>query len=279
MRPNAKSFVVLAVVLLLILVTGSINLACSVQPTPSPKPPPVPPSTPVPSSQPPPTPAPPIPAALTKVQFLGHASFLITSSSGVRIVTDPYTSNERFNYLPVNETADVVTVSHEHSDHNNVATVGGQPEVIRGVGVKNVKGIEFRGIGSYHDDSSGKQRGANTIFCFSADGIKFCHLGDLGHQLGAEQVAEIGQVDVLFIPVGGGHTIDANAATLISNALKPRITIPMHYGTPKVTFTLAGVEEFLKDKTNVKRLNTSILELKPSSLPVTPEIIVLETAK
>lgn len=283
MKPNAKTFAILTTVLLLTMALVSTNLACGTQPAPTPTSPPSQPSVPSPppapalSPQPPPTP--PTPAALTKVQFLGQACFLITSSSGLRIFTDPYTSGSSMSYSPIDEAAEIVTVSHEHSDHNNVSAVKGQPEVLRGVGVKNVKGIEFRGIASYHDDSSGKQRGANTIFCFSVDGIKFCHLGDLGHQLGADQIAEIGQVDVLFVPVGGLFTIDARIATVVASDLKPKITIPMHYKTPKVTFALSGVDEFIKEKTNVKRLSTSTLELKLGSLPATQEITVLETAK
>lgn len=282
---SAKSSIRYAMVLLLVLMLCSVSLACTSKPASAPTPTPVSPPSPLsPSPSPPPPPqsppVPPAPTPLTKVQFLGHACFLITSSSGLAIITDPYTAGGGFTYSPVNETADIVTVSHEHQDHNNVAFIKGQPEVVKGVGIKNViKGVQVKGIASYHDESSGKQRGANTIFCFSVDGVKFCHLGDLGHRLSSEQVAEIGEVNILFIPVGGGPTIDAQTATAVCNDLKPKIIIPMHYSTPKISFNLASVDDFLKGKDNVKRLNTSIFEFKPTGLPSTTEIIVLETAK
>lgn len=276
-----KRLIAITMVLLLTLAIGSITLACSTQPTPTvPKPPPTQPPAPPPPPQPQPLPAPPAPASLTKVQFLAQACFLITSSTGLKVITDPYATSDRLTYSPITETADIVTVSHEHSDHNNVAAVQGQPEVVKGIGVKNVKGIAFKGITSYHDESSGKQRGANTIFCFSVDGIRFCHLGDLGHQLDSVQIAEIGQVDVLLIPVGGFYTVDAKAATEICNELKPRIAIPMHYKTPKTAgLTLAGVEDFLQGKDKVKKLVGSVFEFKPAELPKATEIIVLEMAK
>src|SRR4030042_2055382 len=115
-----------------------------------------------------------------KVKLLGHASFLISSETGVKIITDPYPQGSGLSYAPVNETADIVTVSHDHFDHNNISSVPGTPEVITGNGIKNVKGIQFKGMATHHDQSQGKERGANTIFCFSVDGIKLCHLGDLG---------------------------------------------------------------------------------------------------
>src|SRR4030042_891485 len=162
-----------------------------------------------------------------KLRWLGHSCFLITSEIGLRIITDPYNAVQGVKYEPVKETADIVTMSHDHFDHNNISSVAGKPELIKGNGVKNIKGIQFRGIASYHDESGGKQRGVNSIFCFSIDGINICHLGDLGHLLNGGQLKEIGEVDLLLIPVGGFYTIDAMVATQICNELKPKVAIPM----------------------------------------------------
>jgi L-ascorbate metabolism protein UlaG (beta-lactamase superfamily) len=213
-----------------------------------------------------------------KVKWLGHASFQITSDVGIKIITDPYPQGSGLSYVPVSEAADIVSVSHNHFDHNNVSSIPGNPQVITGSGVKDIKGIEFKGIGTYHDASQGKERGANTIFCFLVDGMKVCHLGDLGHRLNAEQIAEIGALDLLFIPIGGVFTIDAKSATTVLDDLKPKIAIPMHYKTTKCDWTLSPVDDFIVDKKNVKKLNSSEIDLKAGTLPDSTEIIVLEPA-
>jgi L-ascorbate metabolism protein UlaG (beta-lactamase superfamily) len=213
-----------------------------------------------------------------KLKWLGHSCFLITSETGLRIITDPYPQGSGLNYSPINEAADIVTVSHDHFDHNNISAVSGKPGIITGNGVKNVKGIQFKGIASYHDESKGKERGANTIFCFTVDGIRLCHLGDLGHELSREEIAQIGNVDVLLIPIGGFFTIDAKVASKVGDDLKPKVVIPMHYKTPKCDFPITGVEDFLAGKKNVKKLNSSETEFKAGKLPEATEIMVLQPA-
>ncbi len=213
-----------------------------------------------------------------KLKWLGHSCFLITSETELRIITDPYPQGSGLNYSPINEAADIVTVSHDHFDHNNISAVSGKPEVITGNGVKNVKGIQFKGIATHHDESQGKERGTNTIFCFSVDGIKLCHLGDLGHRLSKEQIAEIGALDILFIPIGGVFTIDAKMASTVSDDLKPKVVIPMHCKTHKCDWPLNTIEDFLAGKKNVKKLNSSETELKPGKLPEATEIMVLQPA-
>jgi L-ascorbate metabolism protein UlaG (beta-lactamase superfamily) len=213
-----------------------------------------------------------------KVKWLGHASFLITSEDGIRIITDPYATGMGISYGDIKEAADIVTVSHEHGDHNNVDTVLGNPLVVKDAGNQEVKGIPFKGIASYHDDAGGSQRGPNTIFCFTVDDVKLCHLGDLGHQLSKHQVGDIGEVDVLLIPVGGFFTIDATVAGDITEKLKPKVVIPMHYSTDKCAYPISGVDDFLQGKANVKKMDTSEVELKKSELPATAEIVVLRHA-
>jgi L-ascorbate metabolism protein UlaG (beta-lactamase superfamily) len=213
-----------------------------------------------------------------KLKWLGHSCFLITSETGLRIITDPYPQGSGLNYSPINEAADIVTVSHDHFDHNNISAVSGKPEVITGNGVKNVKGIQFKGIATHHDESQGKERGTNTIFCFSVDGIKLCHLGDLGHRLSKEQIAEIGALDILFIPIGGVFTIDAKMASTVSDDLKPKVVIPMHCKTHKCDWPLNMIEDFLAGKKNVKKLNSSETEFKAGKLPEATEIMVLQPA-
>ena len=213
-----------------------------------------------------------------KIKFLGHATFLISSDKGIKIITDPYETDPGLTYGEIKESADIVTVSHDHLDHCNIAAVGGNPVVVRRVGRSVAKGIEFSGIASYHDEVKGSLRGNNTIFCFELDGLRVCHLGDLGHLLDNRQVREIGSVDILLIPVGGYFTIDAKVATQVCNQLKPRVIIPMHYKTEKGIPGIFGVDEFIKGKTNVTRRDLSEVEFKRGELPATSQIMVLKPA-
>jgi L-ascorbate metabolism protein UlaG (beta-lactamase superfamily) len=213
-----------------------------------------------------------------KIKCLGHAAFVITSDAGLKIITDPYAPSPSLTYGEITESADIVTVSHGHTDHGNVAAVRGNPEVVRRTGRSTAKGIEFNGIASYHDDAQGRLRGNNIIFCFELDGIKVCHLGDLGHLLDDKQLAEIGSVDIVLIPVGGFFTIDARAASQVCDQLKPRVIIPMHYRTEKSFPDIAGVDEFIKGKSNVTRQDSSEVEFKAGKLPATSQIIVLKPA-
>lgn len=213
-----------------------------------------------------------------KIKYLGHSAFVITSDTGVKIITDPYETSPALTYGEITESADVVTVSHGHTDHSNVTAVKGNPEVVRRVGRSRAKGIEFKGIAGYHDDAGGRVRGNNVIFCFELDGIKVCHLGDLGHQLDDKQLAEIGSVDILLIPVGGFYTINAQAATKVCDRLKPKIIIPMHYRTAKGFPEISGVDEFIKGKNNVTRQDSSEAEFKAGKLPASTQIMVLKPA-
>jgi len=213
-----------------------------------------------------------------KVKWLGHACFLITSKSGLKAITDPYAVGGGIDYSPIKEMADVVVVSHEHGDHNNVSAVQGKPEVVKGSGTKIAKGIRFKGVATFHDGSQGTQRGPNTVFCFTVDDIRLCHLGDLGHLLSPGQVTEIGAVDILLVPVGGFFTIDAVVAGRVCDQLKPRVVIPMHFKTPKCAYPIAGVEEFLKGKKGVRKVAGSDVEVEREDLPTGTEIVLLQPA-
>ena len=209
-----------------------------------------------------------------KIKYLAHASFLITASNGTRIITDPYKTGDGFKYAPIIEEADIVTISHEHGDHNYTATIGGKPVIVRTSGTYH--GIKIKAVPTAHDNKGGKQRGANTIFVMQIDSINVAHLGDLGHTLNTEQITDIGQVDVLMLPVGGFFTIDADMADTIARQLKAKIIIPMHYKTPKCDLPISGVEAFISGKNNVKRSGVSEIMVSHKEVPSSPQIIVLE---
>jgi L-ascorbate metabolism protein UlaG (beta-lactamase superfamily) len=215
-----------------------------------------------------------------KIKWLGHASFLITSDTGVKIITDPYEPILGMNYKPIDEFADIVTVSHGHSDHNNVAAVQGNPQIIDESTPVEMKGIKISGIDTFHDSSSGNERGPNIIYCMEVDGIKICHLGDLGHMLSDRQVAAIGKVDVLMAPVGGNFTIDAGTADAVIEKLKPAVVMPMHFCNERCPdFPVAGVDTFTDGKTNVTFMDTSEIEYKAGELPESTRVVVLKPSK
>jgi len=216
-----------------------------------------------------------------RIKWYGHSAFLITSDQGVKIITDPYESGAfggQLTYGQIKDQADIVIISHDHADHNDIKSLPGSPEIVKGSGSKLVQGISIKGISTYHDSSKGSERGDNTIFTLSIDGTKICHLGDLGHILSEKELAEIGAVDLLLIPVGGYFTIDPKEATRVAEQIKPKILIPMHFKTKKCEFPIAPVEDFLKGKSNPKRPKASEVALEKRGLPQQMEILVLEHA-
>lgn len=180
------------------------------------------------------------------IYWYGQACFKLKGKTA-SIITDPYNPEFVGLKLPKDMEADVVSISHDHGDHNNKEVVTGEPIVVQGPGEYEVKGIAMVGTQSYHDSQKGAERGKNTIFNFHLDGINIVHLGDFGQEaLTQEQISDIGQTDILLIPVGGVYTIDSKVATEIVAQLEPRIIIPMHYKVEGLKFELEPVETFLK---------------------------------
>lgn len=185
------------------------------------------------------------------IRWLGQSAFLLTGDS-TRVAIDPFGElpdglSVQFDYPPIEGIdAELVLVSHEHVDHNNAEAIGGDPEVIRGrAGTFSSPIGEVVGVASEHDAVAGTQRGANTIFVFTLAGVRCVHFGDFGQgSLRPEQRDAIGEIDVAFLPVGGGPTIDGGQAARIVAELRPRLVVPMHYGTEAVDF-LESVDGFL----------------------------------
>ncbi len=206
-----------------------------------------------------------------KVQWLGHACFLITSSDGKRVLTDPYGSGIGYDVPSVE--ADVVLVSHSHSDHNNISMAKGNPKVVNTAGETSASGISFLGVSSDHDDAGGSKRGKNIIFVWEMEGMRLAHLGDLGIILNDDQIKIMGKIDVLFIPVGGTYTIDAKQATKVVEMLSPKIVFPMHYKTDVTSLPIAKVDDFLAGKDNIERIDKNFVIIK--ELPEKMKIIIL----
>ncbi|MBN1253710.1 MAG: MBL fold metallo-hydrolase [Deltaproteobacteria bacterium] len=216
-----------------------------------------------------------------KITWYGHASFLITTAKGIKIITDPYEPGAfggELQYGPISDEADIVTVSHDHADHNYVQGLPGKPQVIKGAGRHEIKGVVVEGFSAFHDASQGSQRGANIIFTFLTDDIRVCHLGDLGHVLSDNDIKNIGQIDVLMVPVGGAFTIGAKEASTVVGQLRPKLIFPMHLKTAKCNIPIEPVDTFLQGKKDVQRLDESSFIFTKEDLKTGLGIVVLQPA-
>jgi L-ascorbate metabolism protein UlaG (beta-lactamase superfamily) len=199
-----------------------------------------------------------------KLKWFGHSCFYLTSKSGVRVLMDPFKSDIGLEMPSVE--ADIVTMSHNHMDHNNKAAASGMFKAINKPGRFEKDGVEILGVSTAHDDAGGAKRGKNVIFRITMDGIALCHCGDLGHLLAPEQINEIGHVDVLLIPVGGFYTIDAKTAAEVVKQLGPKVTIPMHYKVEGLGYPIEGAEPFMKLMGGGKKVNSTEIELQSGDL-------------
>ncbi|WP_446898257.1 MBL fold metallo-hydrolase [Clostridium sp. LBM24168] len=210
-----------------------------------------------------------------KITYLAHSSFILESSNGTKILTDPFDTT--IGYKIFEGDVDIVTISHHHFDHDYVEKIKCK-NIIDKTGHFNFENISITGIPSYHDKIKGAKRGKNTIFIIEIDNYRVCHLGDLGYVLSEDEVSALGSIDVLFIPVGGNFTIDGKEAAKVSSAINPHIVIPMHYKTPLLSFELDGLETFLKHMKNVENVSSNFLNLK-EKLTCSNKVQILEYKK
>jgi L-ascorbate metabolism protein UlaG (beta-lactamase superfamily) len=197
------------------------------------------------------------------ISWLGHSCFKIQDKigpDGVTITTDPF--DKAIGLKVPNFESDIISISHDHSDHNNAAALRGNPYIITSAGEYDVKGISIQGVDSYHDQGKGEERGKNVIYRFEVDDISISHLGDLGHALDDKQLEVLVGTDILLIPVGGRYTLDAKKAVEVVSQIEPRIVIPMHYQLPGLKVDLDGVEKFIKEM-GIKPTEEEKLKISP----------------
>lgn len=202
-----------------------------------------------------------------EIKYLNHSSFTLKTSvngKNITILFDPFDDSIGVKFKQTD--ADIVLLSHLHPDHSNLSKVTGlseadvknenfkafdnRPFLVKRPGEFEAKGIHIKGISSFHDDKEGKERGTNTIYTVINEGLKVCHLGDLGHILTDDQIEEIGDCDVLFVPVGGEYTIGAERACEVISQIEPSFVIPMHFKTDKHNEgfeNVATLDVFLKE--------------------------------
>ena len=201
------------------------------------------------------------------ISWFGHSSFKIEekiNGENISVVSDPFDSSVGLK-VP-NIEADIVSVSHNHFDHNNVSALRGKPFVVDCAGEYDIKGVIIEGIKSFHDEKKGDDRGENIIFRFDIEGISLVHLGDLGDVLDNKQLEKIGGVDILFIPVGGKYTLDAKKAVEVISQVEPRIVIPMHYKTKDSKIDIDGLDKFIKE-IGIEPIYEEKLKISKKDLP------------
>ncbi len=180
---------------------------------------------------------------MAEIKWFGHNCFRIRAKEAT-VIIDPV--DKVTGYAMSKQTADIVAISHQHQGHTNLNAVRPEFQVVDGPGEYEMHGVFISGIRTYHDGATGQERGYNTIFLFELDGMKFCHLGDLGHGLSTDQLEEIGTPDVLMVPAGGVGVISpAQAAELVAQ-LEPKIVLPMQYATEKGDRELGDLASFCK---------------------------------
>jgi L-ascorbate metabolism protein UlaG (beta-lactamase superfamily) len=207
-----------------------------------------------------------------EITWLGHSCFKLKGKQAT-VITDPF--SPAIGYTLGKVTADIVTVSHPHPGHSYVQGIADEPRILKSPGEYESGGVLTVGVHTFHDNEKGAQRGKNTVFVIDVDDVMICHLGDLGHVLTAEQVAEINGVDVLLIPVGGVSTIDAVQAAQVVRQLEPKIIIPMHYKTEAEKKDLETAERFLKEMGVKEAVPQPKLSVNKSSLPLTMQVVML----
>ncbi len=209
-----------------------------------------------------------------RITWLGHSAFLLETKSGTKIITDPYESGSysgALGYSPINIQADIVTVSHEHADHNYTQELK-EAEIVDKIDKITVKDVEIEGILSYHDETKGTLRGQSIIFIIHTEGFKIVHFGDLGTE--DIDIEKFKNIDIAMVPVGGTFTLNANSATKILEKITPKVTIPMHFKTSKLGFDIDGVEKFLESQEDYEKRD--VLEVNQQNISSFKKIVVLE---
>ena len=209
------------------------------------------------------------------IQWFGQSYFKIETKNKI-IALDPY-FEDSLGFKPPRFKADILLISHPHEDHNNKAAILGEPFILEGPGEIEKEGIFIEGVLSYHDNRLGRDRGYNTIYKIETEDLTLCHLGDLGEKILKEETLEkLSEIDVLFIPVGGIYTIDAEEAVAIINQIEPKIVIPMHYQLKDSKIKLEALEKFLK-AFGKKPEELDKLVIRKTQLPQETKLIVLKS--
>jgi L-ascorbate metabolism protein UlaG (beta-lactamase superfamily) len=206
------------------------------------------------------------------VTWLGHGCFRLRGR-GAAVVTDPYPPSIGLKLQRLD--GDLVTVSHEHENHNYTQVMRDAYE-IRGPGEYEVAGVSVIGVPTFHDAEKGAKHGRNTVYLIEIDDVRICHLGDLGHRLDDAEAEAIASPDVLLVPVGGNTAINAAQAAEVVRQLEPRFVVPMHYAIPGLRLQLDTLDRFLKEMAVTSAEPQPKLSVQASSGEYDTKVVVLE---
>jgi L-ascorbate metabolism protein UlaG (beta-lactamase superfamily) len=208
-----------------------------------------------------------------EISWLGHSCFQLRGKN-VTLITDPFSPQLEHSLGKIN--APIVTISHNHPGHNFTGGVDGDPRIVRGPGEYEISDVLITGVASYHDNKHGQELGRNTIYVIHMDDLIVCHLGDLGHILQEEQLEEVADADVLLIPIGGQHTINAAQAAEVISQVEPHIVIPMHY-SPSIGDAPNPLDKFCREM-GIEALNPQPkLSITRSALPAETQVVILSS--
>jgi len=206
-----------------------------------------------------------------EISWLGHSCFQLRGKN-VTLITDPFSPQLEHSLGKIS--APIVTISHNHPGHNYAGGVGGDPRIVRGPGEYEISDVLITGVASYHDDKHGQELGRNTIYIIHMDDLVICHLGDLGHVLQEEQLEEVADADMLLVPIGGQHTINAAQAAEVISQVEPHIVIPMHY-SPPIGDTPNPLDKFCREM-GIEAINPQTkLSITRSTLPAETQVVIL----
>ncbi|MBA7680689.1 hypothetical protein ES703_89010 [subsurface metagenome] len=208
-----------------------------------------------------------------EITWLGHSCFRIKGKDAI-VITDP--CHPSLGYTLGKLQADIVTLSHFHPGHSYSEAITSEFKEIKGPGEYELKGIFITGIATFHDSEQGNKLGRNTVYVLEMDGITLCHMGDLGHLPASQLMEAIGDVDVLFLPVGGVSTIAGSTAAEIVRHLSPKIVMPMHYKTSAEVRDLQPVDRFLTELGIKEMVSQPKLSINRSTLPTSTQVTILD---
>jgi L-ascorbate metabolism protein UlaG (beta-lactamase superfamily) len=206
-----------------------------------------------------------------EISWLGHSCFQLRGKN-VTLITDPFSPQLEHSLGKIN--APIVTISHNHPGHNFTGGVGGDPRIVHGPGEYEISDVLITGVASYHDNKHGQELGRNTIYIIHMDDLVICHLGDLGHVLQEEQLEEVADADMLLVPIGGQHTINAAQAAEVISQIEPHIVIPMHY-SPPTGDAPNPLDKFCREM-GIEAINPQQkLSITRSALPAETQVVIL----
>jgi L-ascorbate metabolism protein UlaG (beta-lactamase superfamily) len=208
-----------------------------------------------------------------EISWLGHSCFQLRGKN-VTLITDPFSPQLEHSLGKIN--APIVTISHNHPGHNFIGGIDGNPRIVHGPGEYEISDVLITGVASYHDNKHGQELGRNTIYVIHMDDLIVCHLGDLGHILQEEQLEEVADADVLLIPIGGQHTINAAQAAEVISQVEPHIVIPMHY-SPSVGDAPNPLDKFCREMGIEAITPQPKLSITRSALPAETQVIILSS--